>query len=106
MKSSFITVTAVLALSQALLSVAAPADSIRDAKLALRAQQDRAIAARARSSSAESFAKQEYDYIIVGAGTAGLALAARLSQSGKYTVGVLETGIDAEGVAIVDIPGE
>jgi len=33
-----------------------------------------------------------YDYVIVGAGTAGSALATRLAQDGRYTVAVLEAG--------------
>ncbi|KAH8730612.1 oxidoreductase [Phaeosphaeriaceae sp. PMI808] len=33
-----------------------------------------------------------YDYVIVGGGTAGLALANRLSSSGTHTVGVIEAG--------------
>lgn len=34
----------------------------------------------------------EFDYVIVGAGSAGCALASRLSQSGKYTVALVEAG--------------
>jgi choline dehydrogenase len=33
-----------------------------------------------------------YDYLVVGGGTAGLALANRLSESGTYTVAVIEAG--------------
>ncbi|KAK3899956.1 pyranose dehydrogenase [Staphylotrichum tortipilum] len=35
----------------------------------------------------------EYDYIVVGGGTSGLTVADRLSESGQYTVLVLEQGI-------------
>ncbi len=36
--------------------------------------------------------KEKYDYIIVGAGTAGCVLANRLSQEKKYKILVLEAG--------------
>jgi choline dehydrogenase-like flavoprotein len=49
----------------------------------------------------ENFLAAEHDYLIVGAGTAGLVLAARLSENPKINVGVIEAGklrVDDENV--------
>ncbi|KAK4561051.1 hypothetical protein LTR86_005006 [Recurvomyces mirabilis] len=58
----------------------------------------------ALSKSAEDFVKHEYDYIIVGAGTAGLTVAARLSENPDVSVGVLEAGENKLGDMLVDTP--
>jgi GMC oxidoreductase len=46
----------------------------------------------ALASSASTFAAQEFDYVVVGGGTAGLVVAARLSEDERVRVGVLEAG--------------
>ena len=40
----------------------------------------------------EGFIGNSFDYLIIGGGTAGLAVAARLSENPDITVGVLEAG--------------
>ena len=40
----------------------------------------------------EGFVDNSFDYLIIGGGTAGLAVAARLSENPDITVGVLEAG--------------
>jgi choline dehydrogenase-like flavoprotein len=55
--------------------------------------------------TAEDFAKTAFDFLIVGGGTAGLAVAARLSEHPHLTVGVLEAGSPAFDYDDVDAPG-
>ncbi|RPA81165.1 alcohol oxidase [Ascobolus immersus RN42] len=45
--------------------------------------------------------KDEYDYIIVGGGTAGLTVGDRLTADGKYTVLVIENGVLDNSTAIL-----
>ncbi|KAH0375472.1 alcohol oxidase, partial [Aureobasidium melanogenum] len=42
--------------------------------------------------SISDFLKQDFDYIVIGGGTAGLCVAARLTENPDVTVGVLEAG--------------
>ena len=54
---------------------------------------------------AETFASRRFDFLILGGGTAGLLLAARLSEDSQVNVGVLEAGGDHKDNPIVNIPG-
>lgn len=55
-------------------------------------------------SSAEEFLKHEYDFIICGGGTAGLVVAARLTENEDVSVGVLEAGENRLDDQLVDSP--
>lgn len=51
------------------------------------------------------FASQTFDFVIIGGGTAGLALAARLSEDPDTTVGVLEAGNNRIADPNILVPG-
>lgn len=47
----------------------------------------------------DEFTSRDYDYVIIGGGTAGLCVAARLTENPDVTVGVLEAGADRMDVS-------
>jgi choline dehydrogenase-like flavoprotein len=55
-------------------------------------------------STLESFLRQDYDFIVVGGGTAGLVVAARLTENPNIHVGVLEAGKANFGDPMLTIP--
>ena len=59
----------------------------------------------ALNTTAVLFAATNFDYLIAGGGTAGLTLAARLTENPKIIVGVIEAGQDRSTDPKVLTPG-
>lgn len=68
------------------------------------AQQDSNSHAESPTCSIEDFTHISFDYIICGGGTAGCAIAARLSENPDVTVGIVEAGKYRIGDPLVDTP--
>lgn len=49
--------------------------------------------------------QNEYDYVIIGGGTAGLTVADRLTEDGKTTVLVIEYGVLSEAASLTTVAG-
>lgn len=56
------------------------------------------------TSSPKKFLEQRFDYIVVGGGTAGLAVASRLAERKDLQIGVLEAGNSIEEDENVTVP--
>jgi choline dehydrogenase-like flavoprotein len=54
--------------------------------------------------SVQEFTSQDYDFIVVGGGTAGLVVAARLTEDPNIKVAVLEAGEDRMNDPSVSTP--
>lgn len=54
--------------------------------------------------SVDEFLQKDYDYVICGGGTAGLVIAARLTENPDVTVGVIEAGKNRLDDPLVDTP--
>lgn len=64
-----------------------------------------ALACQSASTDAATFVKTALDYIVVGGGNGGMALAARLSETSGVQVGVIEAGSLNLDHPLIDIPG-
>lgn len=54
--------------------------------------------------SIQDLTKKEFDYVICGGGTAGLVIAARLTEDPNVTVAVIEAGGNGLGHLLIDAP--
>ncbi|KAF8581677.1 GMC oxidoreductase [Ramaria rubella] len=64
-----------------------------------------AVASATLTTNPEAFIQSHFDYLVVGGGTAGIAVAAKLSESGEYTVGVIDSGEYLKDDPLIQVPG-
>lgn len=57
-----------------------------------------------QQSSPSAFSKQNFDFIVIGGGTAGLAVASRLAERKELQIGVIEAGSSANHDQHVSVP--
>ena len=68
-------------------------------------QEEESIGHGSAICTVEDFVKEDYDFIVVGGGTAGAVVAARLTENSKIKVGVIEAGEDLMDDPNVSTPG-
>ncbi|GAA5901157.1 hypothetical protein JCM8208_002291 [Rhodotorula glutinis] len=79
-------------------SVVSSSQPLDGAALQRRADSDWRLRKRATTTDAAQLAGQTFDYVIVGGGTAGLAVASRLSENSSLSIAVIEAGTDGSAV--------
>ena len=57
------------------------------------------------SGGVEAFLRHEFSHVVIGGGTAGLVVAARLSENPALTVGIIEAGPVALDEPTINVPG-